>query len=68
MKTLKDLPRHIQSRYAIGNAMKSNGFVSAEMPWGRRYDASDRKDFWRDLEGFTQLQPSGNGITINLRF
>ena len=68
MKTLKDLPRHIQSRYAIGNAVKSSGFISVEMPWGRRYDASDRKDFWRDLEGFTQLQPSGNGITINLSF
>ena len=64
----KSLPIQNQARFAVGNAIKSPGFVSVTDVTGRSYDKASRKEFWGTLARRPQMTASGNNLTIKLSF
>lgn len=62
------LPIHNQACFAVGNAIKSPGFVSVTDVTGQSYDKDSRKEFWGALAKHPQMTVSGNNLTIKLSF
>ena len=65
---LTKLPAEKQNASALGNAVKSRGFVSLKDNTGRVYEHKDREALWNSLMNRADTKFGSLGMTVKLSF